>query len=164
MLFNTSAGIGGFTVSFVIGNSDAIAAARFFYGVASTASAIANAEPDAIANRFGFTKRTTDSNVQISYTGATGNGIYVDLGSNFPTANSNSEFYYCVIRANNLGYYYYIKNLASGNETSNFIAYDSANMPLSGSAAAVQNIHLWRNNSATATAPAFDLFSLTLEN
>ena len=159
----TTPAYGGFYYVTRFGISDTVAAPRTFVGLTTSITAPTNVEPSTLTNCIGVGQGAANTNLFIYYGGSAAQ-TPIDLGSNFPTGTSNTDWYELTLFApptsNNTVYYQVIRlntgNVASGTLTGTAGTALPANTTLLAA-------RLWRSNNATASAVTIAFGGLYLE-
>ena len=143
---------GGFLLVYNFGIGDTVASPRTFNGLTSSLTAATNVEPSTLTNCIGVGQGAANTNLFVYYGGSAAQ-TPIDLGSNFPTGTSGTDFYQVVLFAppsSNNTVYYQVTRLNTGNV---------ATGTLTGTAGTVlpantTNLYYrnWRSNNATASA------------
>lgn len=154
--------VGGFTVIFRFGVSDAatVAGAQMFVGLWATTTADGGTQaPDAMVNVIGVGKLTGSNNMHLVHNDASGSATTVDLGTNFPAHTLSLDVYELVLFCNtgDSGIGWRLERLNTGNVDSGTVTSD---IPASST---LLTIRLFRNNNATALAVGIDLCSVYVE-
>jgi hypothetical protein len=154
---------GGFLLVYNFGIGDTVASPRTFNGLTSSTGTATNVEPSTLTNCIGVGQGAANTNLFIYYGGSAAQ-TPIDLGSNFPTGTSGTDFYQVVLFAppsSNNTVYYQVTRLNTGNV---------ATGTLTGTAGTVlpantTNLYYrnWRTNNATASAVTIYQGDLYLE-
>jgi hypothetical protein len=159
----TTPAYGGFYYVARFGISDTVASPRTFVGLTSSISAPTNVEPSTLTNSIGVGQGAADTNLKIYY-GGSATQTPIDLGVNFPTGTSNTDWYELTLfapptSANTV--YYQVIRLNTG---------DKASGTLTGTAGTVLpsnttrlGLVLWRSNNATASAVTLSIGNIYIE-
>lgn len=151
------AGLGGFYARFRFGTSTIGVGCRGFFGLASTTSALANAEPTTFTQVVGLYFDTTDTNWKMTFCSA-GTQVSEDLGSDFPV--DDSSVYEIEIWAAPNGERVVLKARKLGDQTIlPIVRYHKNRIP---DATSLLSPHMWVNNGVTGAAVAFDLIGMQI--
>lgn len=146
-----------FNARFQVSDAAAVANARMFVGLASTAAVLPNGNPSSLANIIGVGSDTGDSTLRIMHNDGSGSATRIDLGSNFPCQTRTTDPYDLVLVLNDdLTVTYTVTNLRTGNLASGNLASD---LPM---ALILLGPQLWRNNGSTAVAVGLDVMQWSL--
>lgn len=159
----TTPAYGGFYYVHRFGIADTVAAPRTFVGLTSSVSAPTNVEPSTLTNAIGVGQGAADTNLKIYYGGSAAQ-TPIDLGVNFPTNTSATDWYELTLFAppnSNNTVYYQVIRLNTGN-----VAFGT----LTGTAGTVLpsnttylSLRAWRTNNATASAVTLGLGNIYIE-
>jgi len=159
----TTPAYGGFYYVVRFGISDTVASPRTFVGLTSSFSAPTNVEPSTLINVIGVGQGAADTNLKIYYGGSAAQTA-IDLGANFPTGTSNTDWYELTLFAPptsaNTVYYQVIK-LNTGDKASGTLTGTAGTaLPLNTTRL---NSALWRSNNATASAVTLSIGNMYIE-
>lgn len=161
----TGAGLGGFTLMWRFGCSDAatVAGARQFVGLSATTSAPTNVEPSTLINVIGIGHGTADSNLKL-YRGGSAAQTPLDLGVNFPGNTLSVDMYeLCLFAsANNGDVGYRVERLNTGHVAEGVLTAATPGTQLPANTTLL-NLVGWRCNNATALAVGLDIASIYIE-
>jgi hypothetical protein len=153
-----------FQTIFAITDGTAVTGARFFAGMAGTASALTNAEPTALTNCIGVAQIAADTNMRLIWNDGSGTASSIDLGANFPMTDGNIYEFGFVWQpgATTVQWSVYKVNgdVAGAAENTFFASGElTADLP-----ALTQGLapHVFRTNNAQTAAVAFDLAVLNV--
>jgi hypothetical protein len=159
----TTPAYGGFYYVVRFGIADTVASPRTFVGLTSSFSAPTNVEPSTLTNVIGVGQGAADTNLKIYYGGSAAQ-TPIDLGANFPTGTSATDWYELTLFApptSNNTVYYQVTRLNTG---------DKASGTLTGTAGTVLPANttrlasaLWRSNNATASAVTLSVGNIYTE-
>ena len=159
----TSYGGGGFYYVIRFGIADTVASPRTFIGLSSDTSAPTNVEPSTLINSIGVGQGAADTNLKIYYGGSAAQ-TPIDLGVNFPTGTSNTDWYELTLFApptSNNTVYYQVVRLNAGNVASGTLTGTAGTaLPSNTTYLTIRN---WRTNNATASAVTFALGNIYVE-
>jgi hypothetical protein len=154
--------IGGFYYVIRFGIADTVASPRTFIGLGST-SAPTNVEPSTLINSIGVGQGAADTNLKIYYGGSAAQ-TPIDLGSNFPTGTSATDWYELTLFApptSNNTVYYQVIRLNTGNVASGTLTGTAGTaLPANTTKLAISN---WRTNNATASAVTLSIGGMYME-
>jgi hypothetical protein len=143
---------GGFLWVYSFGIGDTVASPRTFVGLSSSTSAPTNVEPSTLTNVVGVGQGAANTNLFVYYGGSAAQ-TPIDLGTNFPTNASSTDFYQVVLFApptSNNTVYYQVTRLNTGNVATGTLT------GTAGTALPANTTNLfwrgWRTNNATASA------------
>jgi len=155
--------VGGFLWVYTFGIGDTVASPRTFVGLSSSTAAATNVEPSTLTNVIGVGQGASDTNLKIYYGGSAAQ-TPIDLGANFPTNTSSTDWYQVVLFAppnSNNTVYYQVTRQNTGNV---------ATGTLTGTAGTVLPANTtnlfwrgWRTNNATATAVTLQYGNMYIE-
>jgi hypothetical protein len=143
---------GGFLWVYSFGIGDTVASPRTFVGISSNTGAPTNVEPSTLTNSIGVGQGASDTNLKLYYGGSAAQ-TPIDLGANFPTNTSSTDWYQVVLFApptSNNTVYYQVTRLNTGNvATGTLTGTTGTALP-----ANTTNLYYrgWRCNNATAAA------------
>ena len=155
--------VGGFLWVYTFGIGDTVASPRTFVGLSSATTAATNVEPSTLTNVIGVGQGAADTNLKVFYGGSAAQ-TPIDLGANFPTNTSSTDWYQVVLFAppnlNNTVYYQVTRqntgNVASGTLTGTagtVLPANTTNLFWRG----------WRTNNATAAAVTLQYGAMYIE-
>jgi len=154
---------GGFLWVYSFGIGDTVASPRTFVGLSTSSSAATNVEPSTLINVIGVGQGASDTNLKVFYGGSAAQ-TPIDLGANFPTNTSSTDWYQVVLYApptSNNTVYYQVTRQNTGNV---------ATGTLTGTAGTVlpantSNLYYrgWRTNNATAAAVTLQYGAMYIE-
>ena len=154
---------GGFYYVIKFGIGDTVASPRTFVGLASSTAAPTNVEPSTLTNVIGVGQGAADTNLKLYYGGSAAQTA-IDLGANFPTNTSVTDWYELTLFApptSNNTVYYQVVRLNTGNVTSGTLTGTAGTvLPANTTALAIRN---WRTNNATAAAVTLHIGSIYVE-
>lgn len=155
-----AAGLGGFYYVIRFGMSTANSSnEQMFVGVRNSTSVIAaNTNPSSLTNCIGFGIDATQTTMRFIYNDGSGTATTTNLGANFPTNSTDTDWYEARIYATpNAGtVYYHITNLSTGNTASGST---SSDLP---SSTTLLCPHVYVSNGTDATAVGIDVSQYTL--
>jgi hypothetical protein len=159
----TTPAYGGFYYVHKFGIADTVSAPRTFVGLTSSVSAPTNVEPSTLTNCIGVGQGASDTNLKIYYGGSAAQTA-IDLGANFPTGTSATDWYELTLFApptsNNTVYYQVIRlntgNVASGTLTGTAGTVLPSNTTL-------LSLRAWRTNNATAASVTLAVGNIYVE-
>jgi hypothetical protein len=159
----TTIPLGGFYYVTRFGFADTVAAPRTFIGLGSSGSAPTNVEPSTLTNVIGVGQGAADTNLKIYYGGSAAQ-TPIDLGVNFPTGTSTTDWYeftlYAPPTSTNTVYYQVIR-LNTGDKVSGTLTGTAGTaLPANTTFLGVRN---WRTNNATATAVILQIGGIYVE-
>jgi hypothetical protein len=159
----TTIPLGGFYYVTRFGIADTVAAPRTFIGLGSSGSAPTNVEPSTLTNVIGVGQGAADTNLKIYYGGSAAQ-TPIDLGVNFPTGTSTTDWYeftlYAPPTSTNTVYYQVIR-LNTGDKASGTLTGTAGTvLPANTTFLGVRN---WRTNNATATAVILQIGGIYVE-
>jgi hypothetical protein len=159
----TSPAYGGFYYVIRFGIGDTVAAPRTFVGISSTTSAPTNVEPSTLLNSIGVGQGAANTNLFVYYGGSAAQ-TPIDLGVNFPTGTSNTDWYELTLFApptSNNTVYYQVIRLNTGDKASGTLTGTAGTvLPVNTTLLALRN---WRTNNATASAVTLALGNMYME-
>jgi len=159
----TTPAYGGFYYVIRFGIGDTVAAPRTFIGMSSTTGAPTNVEPSTLTNSIGVGQGAADTNLKVYYGGSAAQTA-IDLGANFPTGTSNTDWYELTLFApptSNNTVYYQVIRLNTGDKTSGTLTGTAGTvLPSNTTYLAPRN---WRTNNATASAVTLALGNIYME-
>jgi len=143
---------GGFYLASRFGIADTVASPRTFVGMSSNTSAPTNVEPSTLTNSIGVGQGAANTNLFVYYGGSAAQ-TPIDLGANFPTNTSNTDWYELILFAppsSNNTVYYQVTRLNTGNVASGTLTGTAGTaLPANTTSLAYR---AWRSNNATASA------------
>ena len=154
---------GGFLWVYNFGIGDTVASPRTFVGLSTSTAAATNVEPSTLINVIGVGQGASDTNLKVFYGGSAAQ-TPIDLGANFPTNTSSTDWYQVVLYAppssNNIVYYQVTRqntgNVATGTLTGT-----------AGTALPANTSNLfwrgWRTNNGTASAVTLQYGAMYIE-
>jgi hypothetical protein len=156
-----AAGLGGFHALFIFGVSDAaaVADARLFAGLYSSAAAIGNVNPSTLLNLVGVGCDNGQTTLRIMTNDGAGAATAIDLGANFPSNTLSTDMYELALYAppNGASIDYRVTRLNTGDVATGSLATD---LPVNTQFLCPQ---VWRNNGATALAAGIDIANVYVE-
>jgi hypothetical protein len=159
----TTPAYGGFYFVIRFGINDTVAAPRTFIGMSSTTAAPTNVEPSTLTNSIGVGQGAADTNLKIYYGGSAAQ-TPIDLGANFPTNTSATDWYELTLFApptSNNTVYYQVIRLNTGDKTSGTLTGTAGTvLPSNTTYLAIRN---WRTNNATASAVTLAIGGIYIE-
>jgi len=159
----TSPAYGGFYYVIRFGIGDTVAAPRTFVGISSTTGAPTNVEPSTLTNSIGVGQGAANTNLFVYYGGSAAQ-TPIDLGANFPTGTSNTDWYELTLFApptSNNTVYYQVIRLNTGNVASGTLTGTAGTvLPANTTLLALRN---WRTNNATASIVTLALGNMYME-
>jgi hypothetical protein len=159
----TTPAYGGFYYVIKFGISDTVAAPRTFIGLSSNVSVPTNVEPSTLTNSIGVGQGAADTNLKIYYGGSAAQ-TPIDLGVNFPTNTSNTDWYELTLFApptSNNTVYYQVIRLNTGDKSSGTLTGTAGTvLPSNTTLLALRN---WRTNNATAAIVTLALGNMYIE-
>lgn len=160
---SSSTGLGGFTyiIRFGISDAAAVAGARMFMGMRSSATP-ANVEPSTLTNCIGIGHGASDTTMKLFYGGSAAQ-TPIDLGANFPADTRNVDVYELAIFAppNTSDIHYEVTRINTGHVATGTITNSGATvLPTNGTLIAPWG---YRTNNATALAVGLDVMSAYIE-
>jgi len=159
----TTPAYGGFYYVIRFGIGDTVAAPRTFIGMSSTTGAPTNVEPSTLTNSIGVGQGAANTNLFVYYGGSAAQ-TPIDLGANFPTGTSNTDWYELTLFApptSNNTVYYQVIRLNTGDKTSGTLTGTAGTvLPSNTTYLAPRN---WRTNNATASAVTLALGNIYME-
>jgi hypothetical protein len=160
----TTPAYGGFYYVTRFGISDTVASPRTFVGMSSNVSAPTNVEPSTLTNSIGVGQGAANTNLFVYYGGSAAQTA-IDLGANFPTNTSNTDWYELTLFApptSNNTVYYQVVRLNTGNVTSGTLTGTAGTvLPANTTLLALRN---WRTNNATAAIVTLALGNMYIES
>lgn len=128
-----------------------------FVGLANSAAALSGgSDPSSYTNILGFAWDTADTNLKFMHNDGSGAATTVDLGSDYPTGNTDTDIYDVAIYVDptdNATVYYSIERIIGGSgQTTNGSV--TTNLPAVGTALGFQ---MFASNRSSAVAISFDL-------
>ena len=155
---------GGFYYVTRFGIADTVAAPRTFIGLSSIGTTPTNVEPSTLINSIGVGQGAANTNLFVYYGGSAAQ-TPIDLGANFPTGTSNTDWYELTLFAppsSTNTVYYQVLRLNTGNVASGTLTGTAGTvLPLNTTFLGPRN---WRTNNATASAVTLALGSMYLES
>jgi hypothetical protein len=143
---------GGFLLVYNFGIGDTVASPRTFNGLTSSNSTATNVEPSTLTNCIGVGQGAANTNLFVYYGGSAAQ-TPIDLGSNFPTGTSATDWYQVVLYApptSNNTVYYQVTRQNTGNVASGTLTGTAGTvLPANTTNLYYRN---WRSNNATASA------------
>jgi len=159
----TTPAYGGFYFVIRFGINDTVAAPRTFIGMSSTTASPTNVEPSTLTNSIGVGQGAADTNLKIYYGGSAAQ-TPIDLGANFPTGTSATDWYELTLFApptSNNTVYYQVIRLNTGDKTSGTLTGTAGTvLPSNTTYLAIRN---WRTNNATASAVTLAIGGIYVE-
>jgi hypothetical protein len=154
---------GGFLWVYSFGIGDTVASPRTFVGLSTATSAATNVEPSTLTNVIGVGQGAADTNLKVYYGGSAAQ-TPIDLGANFPTNTSSTDWYQVVLFApptSNNTVYYQVTRLNTGNVATGTLT-GTAGTALP---ANTNNLYYrgWRTNNATAAAVTLQYGAMYIE-
>jgi hypothetical protein len=122
----SAAGEGGFLIVGVVANATTVAQQAGFFGLIATASDIGDVNPSNNVNSIGFMYDAAETTWRIGHNDASGTCTRVDLGANYGINTTDAFLMVLSAKPNATVVDYFIRNLATGNETSGQL---STNLP-----------------------------------
>jgi len=154
---------GGFYYVTRFGIADTVASPRTFIGLTSVGTTPTNVEPSTLVNSIGVGQGAANTNLFIYYGGSAAQ-TPIDLGANFPTGTSNTDWYELTLFAppsSTNTVYYQVLRLNTGNVASGTLTGTAGTvLPSNTTFLMPRN---WRTNNATAAAVTLALGSMYLE-
>jgi len=154
---------GGFYYVTRFGIADTVASPRTFIGLASVGTTPTNVEPSTLVNSIGIGQGASNTNLFVYYGGSAAQ-TPIDLGANFPTNTSNTDWYELTLFAppsSTNTVYYQVVRLNTGNVASGTLTGTAGTvLPSNTTFLMPRN---WRTNNATAAAVTLALGSMYLE-
>ena len=155
---------GGFYYVTRFGIADTVAAPRTFIGLSSIGTTPTNVEPSTLINSIGVGQGAANTNLFVYYGGSAAQ-TPIDLGANFPTGTSNTDWYELTLFAppsSTNTVYYQILRLNTGNVASGTLTGTAGTvLPANTTFLGPRN---WRTNNATASAVTLVFGSMYLES
>lgn len=154
---------GGFYFVQRFGISDAVASPRTFIGLTSVGTTPTNVEPSTLINSIGVGQGAADTNLKIYYGGSAAQ-TPIDLGVNFPTGTSSTDWYELTLFApptSNNTVYYQVTRLNTGNVATGTLTGTAGTVLPSNTTFLMPRS--WRTNNATASAVTLALGTIYLE-
>jgi hypothetical protein len=155
---------GGFYYVTRFGIADTVAAPRTFIGLSSTGTTPSNVEPSTLINSIGVGQGAANTNLFVYYGGSAAQ-TPIDLGVNFPTGTSNTDWYELTLFAppsSTNTVYYQVLRLNTGNVASGTLTGTAGTvLPSNTTFLGPRN---WRTNNATAAAVTLAFGSMYLES
>jgi hypothetical protein len=159
----TTPAYGGFYYVIRFGIGDTVAAPRTFIGMSNSVGSPTNVEPSTLTNSIGVGQGAADTNLKIYYGGSAAQ-TPIDLGANFPTGTSNTDWYELTLFApptSNNTVYYQVIRLNTGDKASGTLTGTAGTvLPSNTTYLAPRN---WRTNNATASAVTLALGNMYIE-
>lgn len=154
---------GGFYYVTRFGIADTVASPRTFIGLTSVGTTPTNVEPSTLVNSIGVGQGASNTNLFVYYGGSAAQ-TPIDLGANFPTNTSNTDWYELTLFAppsSTNTVYYQVLRLNTGNVASGTLTGTAGTvLPSNTTFLMPRN---WRTNNATAAAVTLALGSMYLE-
>ena len=154
---------GGFYYVTRFGIADTVASPRTFIGLSSVGTTPTNVEPSTLTNSIGVGQGASNTNLFVYYGGSAAQ-TPIDLGANFPTGTSNTDWYELTLFAppsSTNTVYYQVLRLNTGNVASGTLTGTAGTvLPSNTTFLMPRN---WRTNNATAAAVTLALGSMYLE-
>jgi hypothetical protein len=154
---------GGFLWVYSFGIGDTVASPRTFVGLTSSTTGATNVEPSTLTNCIGVGQGAADTNLKVYYGGSAAQ-TPIDLGANFPTGTSSTDWYQVVLFAppsSNNTVYYQVTRQNTGNVASGTLT------GTAGTALPANTTNLywrgWRTNNATAAAVTLQYGAMYIE-
>ena len=155
---------GGFYYVTRFGIADTVAATRTFIGLSSIGTTPTNVEPSTLINSIGVGQGAANTNLFVYYGGSAAQ-TPIDLGANFPTGTSNTDWYELTLFAppsSTNTVYYQVLRLNTGNVASGTLTGTAGTvLPANTTFLGPRN---WRTNNATASAVTLAFGSMYLES
>jgi hypothetical protein len=155
---------GGFYYVTRFGIADTVAAPRTFIGLSSVGTTPTNVEPSTLVNSIGVGQGASNTNLFVYYGGSAAQ-TPIDLGANFPTGTSNTDWYELTLFAppsSTNTVYYQVLRLNTGNVASGTLTGTAGTvLPSNTTFLMPRN---WRTNNATASAVTLAFGSMYLES
>jgi len=155
---------GGFYYVTRFGIADTVAAPRTFIGLSSIGTSPTNVEPSTLINSIGVGQGAANTNLFVYYGGSAAQ-TPIDLGANFPTGTSNTDWYELTLFAppsSTNTVYYQVLRLNTGNVASGTLTGTAGTvLPSNTTFLMPRN---WRTNNATASAVTLAFGSMYLES
>jgi len=155
---------GGFYYVTRFGIADTVAAPRTFIGLSSIGTTPTNVEPSTLINSIGVGQGAANTNLFVYYGGSAAQ-TPIDLGANFPTGTSNTDWYELTLFAppsSTNTVYYQVLRLNTGNVASGTLTGTAGTvLPANTTFLGPRN---WRTNNATASAVTLAFGSMYLES
>jgi len=155
--------VGGFLWVYSFGIGDTVASPRTFVGLSSSTSAPTNVEPSTLTNVIGVGQGAANTNLFVYYGGSAAQ-TPIDLGANFPTNTSSTDWYQVVLYAppssNNTVYYQVTRQNTGNVATGTLTGTAGTALP-----ANTTNLYYrgWRCNNATASAVTLQYGAMYIE-
>jgi hypothetical protein len=159
----TSPAYGGFYYVIRFGIADTVASPRTFVGLSSAINTPTNVDPSTLTNVIGVGQNAGNTNLFVYYGGSAAQ-TPIDLGVNFPTGTSNTDWYELTLfapptSANTV--YYQVVRLNTGNVASGTLTGTAGTvLPSNTTFLASRN---WRTNNATASAVTLAIGGIYVE-
>jgi hypothetical protein len=154
---------GGFYYVTRFGIADTVASPRTFIGLASVGTTPTNVEPSTLVNSIGIGQGASNTNLFVYYGGSAAQ-TPINLGANFPTNTSNTDWYELTLFApptSNNTVYYQVVRLNTGNVASGTLTGTAGTvLPANTTFLMPRN---WRTNNATASAVTLAFGNMYLE-
>ena len=155
---------GGFYYVTRFGIADTVAAPRTFIGLSSIGTTPTNVEPSTLINSIGVGQGAANTNLFVYYGGSAAQ-TPIDLGVNFPTGTSNTDWYELTLFAppsSTNTVYYQVVRLNTGNVASGTLTGTAGTvLPANTTFLGPRN---WRTNNATASAVTLAFGNMYLES
>jgi hypothetical protein len=159
----TTPAYGGFYLTMKFGIADTVANPRTFVGISSSTGAPTNVEPSTLVNSIGVGQGAANTNLFVYYGGSAAQ-TPIDLGINFPTNTSSTDWYELTLFApptSNNTVYYQVTRLNTGNVASGTLT-GTAGTALPSNTTTLC-IRAFRSNNATASAVTLALGNCYIE-
>jgi hypothetical protein len=159
----TTPAYGGFYYVHRFGIADTVASPRTFVGLTSSVIAPTNVEPSTLTNAIGVGQGAADTNLKIYYGGSAAQ-TPIDLGANFPTGTSATDWYELTLFApptSNNTVYYQVIRLNTGNVATGTLTGTAGTVLPSNTT--FLSLRGWRTNNATASAVTLAFGNLYIE-
>ena len=159
----TTPAYGGFYYVIRFGIGDTVASPRTFVGLSSAVNTPTNVDPSTLTNVIGVGQGASNTNLFVYYGGSAAQTA-IDLGANFPTGTSNTDWYELTLfspptSANTV--YYQVVRLNTGNVASGTLTGTAGTaLPSNTTYLAIRN---WRTNNATASAVTLAIGGIYME-
>jgi hypothetical protein len=154
---------GGFLWVYSFGIGDTVASPRTFVGLSSATAAATNVEPSTLINAIGVGQGAANTNLFVYYGGSAAQ-TPINLGVNFPTNTSSTDWYQVVLFAppnsNNTVYYQVTRQNTGDVATGTLTGTAGTALP-----ANTSNLYYrgWRTNNATAAAVTLQYGAMYIE-
>ena len=154
---------GGFLWIYNFGIGDTVASPRTFVGLSTSTAAATNVEPSTLTNVIGVGQGAANTNLFVYYGGSAAQ-TPIDLGANFPTGTSATDWYQVVLYAppnsNNTVYYQVTRQNTGNVATGTLTGTAGTALP-----ANTSNLYWrgWRTNNGTASAVTLQYGAMYIE-